>query len=342
MIWGTLPDLNGLNTSSLIYKVNMRMRFRLPLLLCLLIFSSFGWHSITGAGKTALAFEIDADKALWNHLSYRVKTLFGRVTTDIKLTTLPAEDVADFLMAVPGGGPVHASGGTVCSLKTLSNINPLLGFKEILTTQSWIDSNGAAALQRTRQRLGKEKWQKSYRYTNKGVFRLKKMPKDSKEANLPLEKWTKTRESFYPYEPAGPGCSTVLEPSGLLMVASAIRQWKQDAPLHLFVFNKKQLHQVKVSVDGLRRLKVNYIEKSGTHQTRRDTVIDAVKISFGPRSLAQNNEEPEEFSFLGLKGDFDIFLDPNSNLPVQVSGKIATFGQIDIRLQTVELAPATR
>jgi hypothetical protein len=317
----------------------MRMYLKLPILICLLIFFCFGRPIISGVGITAFAFEIDADAVLWNHLSYRAKSIIGKMTTDIKLTILPAEEAADLLMAAPGGGAVPTSGVTVCSIKTHSNINPLLGFKEILTIQSWIDSIGAAALQRIRQRLGKEKWQKSYRYTDKGVYRLKKMPKDSKEAILPLEKWTKARESFYPYEPANPGCSAVLEPSGLLLVASVIKQWQQESPLNLCVFNKKQLHQVKVSVGELRRLKVNYIVKSGNHQTRRNTAVDAIQISFEPSSLAQNNQEPEEFSFLGLKGDFDIFLDPNSYLPVQVSGKIATFGKIDIRLQTVEFVP---
>jgi hypothetical protein len=97
-----------------------------------------------------------------------------------------------------------------------------------------------------------------------------------------------------------------------------------------------------VSVDGLRTVKVDYLEKSGTHQTRRNNAIEAIKISFQPRSLALNNEDPEEFSFLGLKGDFDIYVDQDSGLPVQVSGKIATFGKIDIRLQTVEFAPNIR
>ena len=126
------------------------------------------------------------------------------------------------------------------------------------------------------------------------------------------------------------------------MVASVIKQMKPDTAFHLCVFNKQQLHQVKVSVDGLRTLKVNYLEKSGTNQTRRNNAIDAIKISFQPHSLALNNEDPEEFSFLGLKGDFDIYVDQDSGLPVQVSGKIATFGKIDIRLQTVEFAQNAR
>jgi len=315
----------------------VRLLCKLSLLLCLLIFFSFGWHSISGVEKTAFAFEIDADKVLWNHLSFRAKSIFGKVTTDVHLMAVPVEEVADLLIRDPAGEALQPSGATIFTLTVYSNINPLFGSDEILETQSWFDPNGAGALQRVRLRQGQDKWQKSYRFTQHGVFRLKKSPKDSREENLPPEKWTKARESFYPYDAANPGCSAVLEPSGLLMVVSVIKQMKQNTSLHLCVFNKKQLHQVKVSVDGTRRLKVNYLEKSGTNQTRKDNAIDAIKISFQPRSLALKNEEPEVFSFLGLKGDFDIYVDQDSCLPVQVSGKISTVGKLDIRLVEVEL-----
>jgi hypothetical protein len=250
--------------------------------------------------------------------------------------------VADFLIAVPGGGAVHASGATVFSIKVHSNIKPLIGFDEILKTQSWIDSNAATALQRIRLRLGRETWQKSYRFTDKGVYRLRIKPRDTREDELPPEQWTKARDSFYPYDAAGSGCSAVLESSSLLMVASVIKQMKPDTRLQLCVFNKQQLHQVQVSVDGLRTVKVDYLEKSGTHQTRRNNAIEAIKISFQPRSLALNSEDPEEFSFLGLKGDFDIYVDPDFGFPIQVSGKTAIFGKIDVRLQTVEFAQKIR
>jgi len=66
-----------------------------------LIFFSFGGHSISGVGRTAFAFEIDADKVLWNHLSYRAKSIFGNVTTDVHLTAVPVEEVADLLIRDP-------------------------------------------------------------------------------------------------------------------------------------------------------------------------------------------------------------------------------------------------
>jgi len=320
----------------------MKLSFRWPIALWFLIFSLLGNPGLTAQAKSAPAFKLAADKIFWQHLSYRAESFVGKMTSNISLAALTVEDAADNLITAASGCAVKASGAPVFFLESHSNIKPLFGSNEILTTQSWIDSNSAAALQRIRRRQGRETWQKSYRFTNKGVFRLKKKPKDSREAKLPLDQWTQTRESFYDYAPASPNCSAILEPGGLLLVASVIKQWQQESPFNLCVFNKKQLHRVKVSVAGIRRLKVKYIEKSGIEHRRRDTEIDAVQISFEPHALVQNSQEPETFSFLGLKGNFDIFIDPNSGLPVQISGKIAAFGTIDVRMQEVELRTGNR
>jgi len=320
-------------------SIDMKLSFRWPIALWFLIFSLLGNPVLAAQAKTAPAFELAADKIFWQRLSYRAESFIGKMTSNISLATLPEEDAADNLITAAGGCAVKASGARVFFLESHSNIKPLFGSNEIYTTQSWIDSNSAAALQRIRRREGREMWQKSYRFMDKGVFRLKKKPKDSREAKLPLDKWTQTRESFYDYAPANPNCSAILEPGGLLLVASVIKQWQQASPLNLCVFNKKQLYRVNVSLAGIRRLKVKYIEKSGIENKRRDTEIDAFQISFEPQSLEQTPKNKEEFSFLGLKGGFDIFVDPRFGLPVQIRGKIAAVGKINISLQTVEFAP---
>jgi hypothetical protein len=85
-------------------------------------------------------------------------------------------------------------------------------------------------------------------------------------------------------------------------------------------------------------LKVNYVQELGGKKIRIEKNIDAIRISFQPRSLAPEDKEPEQFSFLGLKGEFDIFIENISRIPVQVSGKTTPFGKIDIKLQEVEIS----
>lgn len=306
------------------------------------IFCAFAWHSISDFGNSAFAFELDADKVLWSHLSFRVKSIFGRVSTAVRLAALPAEAAADLLINVPQGEVMQASGSTIMTITAHSDIKPLFGSHVILKTRAWYDPRDIKALQRDRMRLGHEKWQKIYRFTVPGVFRLKIKPQDSKEDELPPEQWTKVSDAFYAYDHEGLKCATVLEPSGLLYLVSANGFVLPERPRSLCVFNKKQLHRVKVSLNGHRRMKVNYLEKSGGNQIRREKTIEAVKISFQPRALVPEDKQSEEFSFLGLKGEFDIYVDPASNLPVRVSGKTSIFGKVDIKLQEVELKTAKR
>jgi hypothetical protein len=320
----------------------MKVLFKLLLWLVVLVFFSPDFLGIIGIENTACAFEIDADKVLWNRLSYRAKSIFGKVSTDVHLLAVPVEETADLLINDPAGEALQPAGKTIYTLTVNTNIIPLFGPDEILKTKSWFDPNGAGALQRVRLRQGQDKWQKSYRFTKKGVFRLKKRPKDSSEENLPLDQWTRIKNRFFLYGDKGRGCSRILEPASLLHIVSTINETTAQDPLDLCVFNKKQLHLVKVSLGGSQSLKVDYLEKLGDSQIRVDKKIDTIKISFQPRSLAPTGIEPEVFSFLGLKGDFDIFIDQATNLPVQVSGETSVFGKVDIRLYEVELKTENR
>jgi hypothetical protein len=240
-------------------------------------------------------------------------------------------------IADPAGEALQSANASVLNLAVDSKISPLFGSDEIYKTRSWFEPHNAGALQRVRLRLGQDKWQKSYRFTKNGVFRIRKKPQDSKEENLPLAQWTKIRNHFYHYGDGSTGCSQVLEPSALLYMISAINFDTVQSPLSLCVFNKKQLHLVNVSVAETQPLKVDYFAKQGENQFRVDKRIDTLRISFQPRSLSPTDMEPEEFSFLGMKGNFDIFIDKASRIPVQVSGKISPFGKVDIRLHDVVL-----
>jgi hypothetical protein len=315
----------------------MSLIFKWPGLIFFLFLASLGCDSRLGISKPAFAFDIDDDRVLWNQLSYRAKSLFGKLTTDVHLTAVPVEEAGDLLISDPDEEGLLASGETIINLTVTSNIEPLFGSDEILNTQSLFNPNGSGALQRVRLRQGKDKWQKRYRFTQKGVSRLRIKPKNSREEKLPPDQWTKIRNHFYAYGDTGRACRRILEPGYLLFFVSALKLTAVPNQLSLCVFNKKQLHRVDVSLKGSRTLKINYLEKQDENQSRVVKAVDTIKFSFQPRPLAPPGVEPEEFSFLGLKGDFDIYVDKASKLPVLISGRIAAIGKLEIKLQEVDL-----
>ena len=299
---------------------------------------AFGLSSDLCRAQSASNLKFESESLSWSRLSFKADSLFGQVTTEVRLAALPSTDAADQLIAVPQAAVLQPSGATVISTTVDSNINPLFGSNEILKTQSWSNSDDAAALQLVRLRQGGKIWQKSYRFEPSGVYHQRKKPADKKQLELPPEQWSTFEKKFYRYDSKKLGCPVVLEPNGLLYLVSALDYEKLTSPLILCVFNKKQLHLVKVSFGGLQSLKVNYLEKQGENKSQVLKDVDTIKISFHPRSLAPTNIETEEFSFLGLKGDFDIFIDKTSRIPVLVRGKITEFGKMEILLQQVLLS----
>ena len=128
----------------------MRWILKLSLWLCLGLVCSPGCLSIVGAGKSVFASEFDADKVSWSHLSYRAKSLFGKVTTDVRLMSVAVKEVSGLLIKDPAGEALQPSEPTLNTLTVSSNIYPLFGSAEILRTTSWFDTDDAGALQRVR------------------------------------------------------------------------------------------------------------------------------------------------------------------------------------------------
>lgn len=318
------------------------MKNRAPIFLlaivlaCAVSLAATGFFNAFGAVKSSQALEPTAGQVLWKHLSYRGKHFLGKVETVVSLADLPAEEAQGLLISIPEGSPLQALTTHLMVIDVQSVADPLFGANNLTGSRAWFTPGDAAALQRIRSRKGDDIWQNTYRFAEKGVYRLRKKPGGVDEKKLAPEHWTKIKASFYPYQDRGSGSQTVLEPTVLLYLVSALDFMKPTAPRSLYVFDRKQLHQVQVHVDGLQRLKVSYIEKNPGKDIRREGMIDTVKISFKPRALVPRDEQPEDFSFLGLKGNFEIYIDAATRIPVQVSGQISGIGTVQIRLQTVE------
>ena len=296
-----------------------------------------------GVGKTAALSPVtDGEshpvRALWKQLAFRGSHFLGEAAIEVSLTEVPAVEVKNQLISIPEGspGPLTASNCPVMVIDVKSNADPLFGADEITGSRAWFSSGKAAALQRIRSRRGDDIWQNTYRFTQSGVYRIRKKPARSNEKKLDPAHWTKIKESFFSYPPVAPELDIVMEPTAILYLASYLDMRSPDSPRSLYVFDRKQLHEVTVQVNERRPLKVSYVEKGRRKEIQRQGKMDAVRISFKPRALAPQGKEPEEFSFMGLKGDFEIYIDPVSRLPLQVSGQIPWIGEIDIRLQTVE------
>ena len=302
-----------------------------------LIIMHFGTLSGVTLAQSPFPNEFDSSRVPWKTLSFKCENFWGTAISEVKLEVVQSSNAEKLLISYPKGRALMPTAPQVFTVSVNSTIDPLIGPSDYSETKTWFAPQEGAALQRVRVRVGKEKWQKVYRWTHSGVYRLRKKPNDPDEDNLPMQRWTNTEESFYPYDLEKGDCLNVSEPSVLLFYVSTASLSLGDEPSALCVFNKKQLHRVRIQVEKLQRLKVNYIEKLPNAEKLKRGEIEALKISFKPTSLFKNKAESEPFSFLKLKGDFEIFIEKSTMIPVLVKGQIPNIGRVEVKLLEVGL-----
>jgi hypothetical protein len=288
-----------------------------------------------GRAQSFSQLNLDAHRVPWAHLSFHAKNFWVEVSTDIQMRPLRASDLDAVLLASPQGIPIKPQTSSAAEMTINTTIDPRFRSPVNIYNRIWFNPSDAAALGRIRLRRGEDDFKKIYRFTDQGVFRHRIEPKDKKEAALEPEKWTDLKDSFYPYDLTRLRCPFVSERSLLVFILSAIDFSKNNDPLSLCVFGKRQLHRVQLQKQGVYPLSVNYIEKTQQTTIRKEGTIKTLKITITPEPMDSELKEAENFSFLGFHRNIVIYIEPSSRLPIQASGVIPTIGTTQLKLNEV-------
>jgi hypothetical protein len=315
------------------------MRIRKKLLLFALFFMviPFTCFSNSTRAQSYSQIKLDPKRVPWTQLSYRIKNFSTEVNVQVQLESLPAAEVKAALIKSPQGVPIEAWRPESNRITVHYNVDSI--FKPPVKTINhvWFNPKDATALGRIRLRRGNADFKKVYRFTEQGVFRHRREPKDQQETLQRPEKWTDVKDTFYPYNLDQLGCPNITERLVMIYIASAAELSKSMQPLSLCVFGRRQLFHVRFKPEGFHSLKVDFIEKNQQSKIRRQGEVEALKIALEVQPLASDLEKIEDFSFLGFQEEIAIFIDPASDLPIQLSGKIPMVGNVTIKLHEVQL-----
>jgi len=280
---------------------------------------------------------LDTNRVPWTALFYQAKNFMVDVIVDVQLEPQSAEEVNAVLIKSHQRPGIQIPNTGAYKLTNSIIIDPIFQAPVKIANQVWFDPGDATALGRIRLRRGEDDFKKIYRFTPQGVFRHRKEPKDQQEAREDPEKWTDVRDTFYAYNLDQLGCVNVSERLLLIYIASADQQLESNNPLSLCIFAKRQLFQVQLKPAGLHSVQIDYIEKNGQAQNRRQQEVQALKIILETQPLESDLEAVENFSFLGFHSDIAFFVDPASRLPIQISGVIPRAGKVTVKLNEVRL-----
>lgn len=281
--------------------------------------------------------KFDPKQVPWTELSYQIKTFTADVNVQVRMESLPAAEVESSLIKSPQGVPIDARVPDLGRITIHYRVDSILKPPVTTLNQVWFNPVDATALGRIRLRRGNEDFKKIYRFTRQGVFRHQREPKDQQELLKQPDQWTNVKDTFYAYDLAHLGCPSVTERLVLIYIVSAAELSDSMQPMSFCGFGRRQLFHLLLKPQGFQSLKVDFIEKKQQKEIRRQGEVKALKITLEALPLESDLNEVEDFSFLGFQKDINIFIDPRTNIPIQLSGRIPMAGKVAIKLNEVQL-----
>lgn len=280
---------------------------------------------------------LDPERLPWSALSFRAKRAVVDVAIDIRVSPFSTAEFESIWQKYPQSISLPSVGSEVYNLEVNRVIDHIFSRAVILWNQVLFDPNRANALYRVRLRRGKDDIERDYWFSEEGVHRLRRMPKTKEEASLDPGKWTDVEATFYPYDPSRRECLQVLDPMLLMYVVSAAPINKEGETLSLCVFGKQRLHHVRLRVQGLQTLEIDYAVQAGEREVRKKGKVGVLGVTLESEPMVSDKKDAENFSFLGMHEDIAFHIDPELHLPLQVSGKIPTVGAVTLKLSEVTM-----
>jgi hypothetical protein len=306
-------------------------------IVCMLAFVAMIYFAGQGWGQSFNHLKLDPDQVLWSRLSFRAKRAVVDVKVDVRLAPFSTAEFESMWRTNPQTIPLPSLGQEVYNISVNRVIDHIFSRPVTLANQVLFEPIQASAFYRVRLRQGKDDIKRTYWFSRKGVHRLRTRPSTKGKGSADPAKWTDARTSFYPYDLTQLGCPQVTDPVLLIYLLSAAHMDKSGDSLSLCVFGKQQLHRLRMQVEGLQALEVDYFENRGEGKVRKKGKVDSLRITLEAQPLQADLKDAEKFSFLGFHKDITIDLDPELRIPLQISGRIPTVGTVSLKLSGVSM-----
>ena len=268
----------------------------------------------------------------WHRLELQSSALKGSITTRIELRILPAAGLRSALVDVPKPMSQRQSGTRIGELEVNNSIHLLLGIRFENQSRLWFNGDDGTPLQLLRQRHGRKPSRKLYLFGSSQVYRQRRQPADKAESAQPAGHWSKISESFYPLADTEGACEDILESSQLLYLLSRPDHVPGEVAAELCVFDRQRIYRVGMRLLGREQLAVDYLQVTGSQETRVKRTQQAVRVALTSRPLEGAEGDVEPFSFLGLDDNIELLLSEPERIPLRVHGQVSGFGVIDLEL----------
>lgn len=277
------------------------------------------------------ALSIDKTNVPWKHLLFKGKELFAKLEAEVELTSPSKSEFDTALIPSPQGVPIAIKKSGALIIDTRISVKSIFT-KVKLQNVAWFDPVTLSTMQYVRQRTGLKDAKKTYRFTDKGVFRFTKQPIDKSEIIQSPEKWSAVKERFYPYNLKKKDCANITVPMPVIYLISASKVTDFEKPVTICVFNKKETIYLDIQKEPAESVQLDHTEIKGDKAIQRNTSILAEVLSLKARSIS-SGQTMHNFTLVGLQGNIKIYIDPKSRVPVRLKGDYQGLGEIKLELR---------
>jgi len=271
--------------------------------------------------------ELDPSRVKWTRLYYKTYIVFFSMKIRANLNQLPLSDSKKALLSPKEGQ------GTMPKQDPSYRIDldtKILGRKSLISL--WFDPDGSA-FQRIQTDTGSKKRVKTYRILKNGYYSRQSKPKEH-EVDLPPHKWTEIGEGKNKFDKLPPAGAIVAEPTALYYLVSASNLDKPGDKFQKYIFTKYGIYQLNLHAVDYKKIEVNYKSRDGDKERSiSNEEFNTLHIKMNAVPLDPSGKD--DFDFLGMKGDIDLYIDPETRVLVQISGNADIVGYTDIQLKEV-------
>lgn len=270
---------------------------------------------------------LDPSRVKWTNLHYKTYVVFFSMNIKAKLQQISqATSKAALLTPKQGEGTIPQADPTY----RIDLDTKIMGRKSFISL--WYDPDGTA-FQRKQTDTGSKQRVKTYRITKNGYYSRQAKPKEN-EKDLPPDKWTDIGEGKNKFNKLPPTGAIIAEPTALYYLVSASPLNKPGDKFQEYIFTKHGIYQLNLHAVDYKNIEANY--KSNEGGKKRTISNDEYKaLHIRMNAIPIDPAGADDFDFLGLKGDIDLYVDPDTRVLVQVSGKADYIGHTDIKLKEV-------
>lgn len=293
---------------------------------------SFGLILIASLAPTlGPAAELDPSLINWSSLRFHASKFFFSINADVELSDISSGDI-DGLLTDPGEGEAVAVSGPTKELTFTTQ-----AFGRNTRADVLLNAENGATLQRTSHDSGKRNRHRIYRYTDIGAYQKTWWPVGKEEEQLPTEQWeswSKYEEGMRPFAEEVHG-QIVIDPGALLYLVGAAPLREAGDKVEIFAYARKNVHRVQIEVAGIEQIKVNYEQQGGESPGQKKGKVDALKLLVRGQ-MVDDGDSDDQFELLGLRGDIDIHIDPQTRAPLQIEGNVKIAGHAVMRLTRLQ------